>query len=231
MTGEEVKVLGTWGSPYAMRPRIALNLKKVHYEFIPETMFPKSELLLKCNPVNKQIPVLLHKGVPVCESLVILEYIDETWNSGPSLLPSDPFSRSLARFWAAYLDQKWYPQLREIRAASSEEERAASAEKIHVGMKLMEEAFKTCSEGGKWFGGDSLGYLDIALGCFLAWIRVTEEIFGLTILDETKCPQLSAWAVRFCAEEAVKEVMPETDKLAEFAKGLIARQKAALGAK
>ncbi|CAA7395315.1 unnamed protein product [Spirodela intermedia] len=54
---------------------------------------------------------------------------------------------------------------------------------------------------------------------------------GLKILDGDKFPQLAAWADRFCAEEAVKGVMPETDKLAEFAKTLMMKLKAASPAK
>ena len=103
---DDVKVLGTWASPYAMRPRIALNLKKVDYEFIAETMFPKSELLLKSNPVHKKIPVLFHRGIPICESLIILEYIDETWSLNHSILPSNPYDRAISRFWASFIDEK-----------------------------------------------------------------------------------------------------------------------------
>lgn len=106
VNAEDVRVLGAWASPYTMRPRIALNLKKVNYEFITETMMPKSELLLKSNPVHMKIPVLFHRDVPICESLVILEYIDETWPSVHSILPADPYDRAIARFWASSLEEK-----------------------------------------------------------------------------------------------------------------------------
>ena len=97
--------------------------------------------------------------------------------------------------------------------------------------RLIEEAFGICSKGGKWFGGQELGYLDIAMGCFLALVKATDEIFGVKILDGEKFPGLTAWADGFCAEEAVKEVMPETEKMVEFAKGMLATIRAASAAK
>lgn len=105
---EEVKVLGGWASPFVMRPRIALNLKGVGYEFLQETFGSKSELLLKSNPVYKKIPVLIHNGKSICESMIIVEYVDEVWSTEgkPSILPSDPYDRAIARFWAVYVDDK-----------------------------------------------------------------------------------------------------------------------------
>jgi glutathione S-transferase len=102
----EVVVLDTWISMFGMRVRIALAEKGIKYEYKEQDLSNKSDLLLKMNPVHKKIPVLIHNGKPVCESLIIVQYIDEVWRDRSPLLPSDPYQRAQARFWADFVDKK-----------------------------------------------------------------------------------------------------------------------------
>lgn len=103
---DEVILLNFWPSPYGMRVLIALEEKGIKYVNKEEDFSNKSSLLLQMNPIHKKIPVLIHNGKSICESLNIVEYIDEVWNDHSPLLPSDPYQRSQAKFWTNYVDTK-----------------------------------------------------------------------------------------------------------------------------
>uniref|UniRef100_A0A5B6ZHY8 Glutathione S-transferase n=1 Tax=Davidia involucrata TaxID=16924 RepID=A0A5B6ZHY8_DAVIN len=226
MATSDVKLLGAGPSPYVNRAQIALNIKSVNYEFLEEKFGNKSELLLKSNPIHKKIPVLIHDDKPICESLIIVQYIDEVWTSGPSILPSDPYDRATAQFWAAYIDEKWFPLVKDIWTAEGEEAKAAAIEQVVEGLVVLEEAFVKSSKGKAFFGGDSIGYLDIAFGSFLGWLRAAEKMGDAQLLTEAKTPNLVGWAERFCSDDAVKDVIPEAEKLLEIAKMFQVRAKA-----
>ncbi|CAL4923450.1 unnamed protein product [Urochloa decumbens] len=215
-----VRVLGLRASPFVTRVLIALKLKGVEYEFLQEQIGKKSELLLASNPVHKKVPVLLHNGKPICESLNIIEYVDEVWSSGaPPILPTDPYARATQRFWADYSDSKIIGAI-QVLMGVKEGSKDEAASQMATALGHLDNALALVESGqGKEhgnFGGDCLGYLDIALGSYVGWLRALEKITGNGILDEAKFPRLVGWADRFLEHEAVVEVMPRTDELVEY---------------
>eukprot|EP00253_Pinus_taeda_P029839 PITA_29839 len=218
--GEEgqVKLLGAGWSPFVLRVRIALALKGIDYEFIEDNLQPKSELLLKLNPVHKKIPVLIHSGKPVCESMIIVQYIEEAWgNKAPNLMPKDPYDRAIARFWTAFIDDKLVPCIRGVLMVQGEKQQKAVQELV-ANFVVLEEALRTSPgfSGKLYFGGDKIGFVDIALGGLSAFVKALEKVTNSVLIDAAKMPLLSAWMDRFCKADGVKEIMPDTAMLREF---------------
>ncbi|KAJ9548936.1 hypothetical protein OSB04_021479 [Centaurea solstitialis] len=191
----DIRLLGTPSSPYVNRVQFVCNLKSIDYEYVAENLACKSELLLISNPVHKKVPVLLHANEsPICESLVIIEYLDEIKPDVYRILPSDPLERANNRFWAHYIDNKFYPLYEKLRITQGKEGKEAIKEQIIEGSIVLEEALvKTCN-GKVYFGGDNVGYLDVVLGCFLSWTYFVEKENEFTIFDEVRTPRLVNWA-------------------------------------
>lgn len=109
--GGDLKLLGLTVSPFVIRVRMVLQMKAVSYRYIEQDLFIKSDLLVTSNPVYKKVPVLIHGGKPILESLAIVQYIDEAWSGkAATILPADPYQRATARFWTTYVDDKLSPQ-------------------------------------------------------------------------------------------------------------------------
>lgn len=111
---------------------------------------------------------------------------------------------------------QWFPAFKELEKASGDEERGAIVERIHEGAVLLEESFVKCCRLKAYFGGDSLGYIDIVLGSYLGFIKLTESATGIKIFEEMRTPGLARWAQRLSSHEAAKDVLPDAQKLFHF---------------
>ncbi|KAL4297024.1 hypothetical protein GQ457_12G009060 [Hibiscus cannabinus] len=175
--GDEVKVLGSWGSPFSRRVELALLLK---------------------------------------ESLVILEYIQETWKANP-ILPQDPYDKAMARFWAKFLDDKCLPAIRKV-AFSPENEREEAAEEVRDCLKTLESALN----GKRFFGGDAIGMVDIEANFVGFWLRIIQEVTGEELLSVEKLPELFKWTEEFVSCSVVKKSLPPKDKVLDAVKARVA---------
>ncbi|KAF7846630.1 hypothetical protein BT93_L3985 [Corymbia citriodora subsp. variegata] len=207
---KEVELLGLWVSPFVRRVEWALKLKGIAYDYIEEDILNKSPLLLRLNPVHQKVPVLVHGGRGVSESFLILEYIDETWEQSP-LLPRDPYDRAMVRFWASVAEGKVFENARIARNSEGEEKERA--------IQLATEALghiEGVIKGKAFFGGEGIGYLDLAIGWVSHWLPVYDEVGSMNIFDPAKFPTLAAWAGRFVEHPVIKENLPPRDKMVVY---------------
>ncbi|PQM35101.1 putative glutathione S-transferase parC [Prunus yedoensis var. nudiflora] len=238
---DEVVLLDFRESMFAMRARVALAEKGVKYENREEDLRNKSSLLLQMNPVHKKIPVLIHNGKPVCESLIIVQYVDEVWRDKAPLLPSDPYQRARSRFWADFVDKK---KLISVRGATSVQPWqkqsfnfkwcninlgsyigsmfasrklwGTQGEEQEAGKKEFIEALKQLEgELGDepYFEGESFGFLDIALIPFYSWFYAYETYGNFS--TEAECPKLIEWAKRCMHRESVSKSLADPKKVYE----------------
>lgn len=101
--GDQLTLYSYWRSSAAYRVRIALNLKGLSYRTIPVHLVRQGgeQHGEKFRAVNPQglVPVLVHKGQRINQSLAICEYLDECFEGYP-LLPAQPLERARVRSMA-----------------------------------------------------------------------------------------------------------------------------------
>ncbi|PNT73592.1 hypothetical protein BRADI_2g60652v3, partial [Brachypodium distachyon] len=158
-------------------------------------------------------PRALHGKAAICESLVIVEYVDEAFHGSHPLLTSDPGDRANARFWAHFIDQKfarpfwmsfWAP---EDSGSSIKQEELMKEAKGNL--KLLEEQL----DGKRFFGGDAIGLVDIAASGLAHWLGVFEEICGVKLVRNDEFPELCRWAKAYVEDEHVKRCLPDRGQL------------------
>ncbi|KAL8515808.1 hypothetical protein ACS0TY_014488 [Phlomoides rotata] len=208
-----VKVVGFWVSLFSQRVRWGLKLKGIEYEYVEEDINNKSPLLFELNPLYGKVPILVHDGVSFPESRIILEYIDQFWPHNP-LMPLDPYHRAQARFWAKFADEKLLdPAWFVLNLEGEDQERAAKIVSVHL--EKIEEMIK----GKKYFGGNTIGFLDLVLA-FIAYILPAwEEVASIKMVDPSKFPGIATWTDNFLNHPVVKtEYFPPKDQTLSYYK-------------
>ncbi|KAG5035463.1 hypothetical protein JHK87_010373 [Glycine soja] len=209
---EQHKVIlhGMWASPFVKRVELALKLKGIPHEYVEEDLRNKSDLLLKYNPIHKKVPVLVHNGKAIAKSMVILEYIDETWKDGPKLLPSDSYKRVQARFWCHFIQDELMGSSFLVVKADGEVQQN-TIDHVYEKLKVLEDGMKTYLGEGN-VSVENNWNLGIAFCALCGAYNAHEEVLGMKFIVPEKFHMLFSWLMAIVEVETVKKAIPPHEK-------------------
>ncbi|XWS35058.1 hypothetical protein CRYUN_Cryun21dG0093600 [Craigia yunnanensis] len=198
----KVKLVGSWVSVYIYRVIWALKLKGVAFEYFEEDLSNRSPLLLYSNPVHKKIPILIHGEKPIYESMIILEYLEDVWPYYP-LLPNDPYDKATARFWIKFAEDKQIPTtVWLIYRTRGKEQKKAVKESLEMLQTIEEHAL---GDENKFFGGDKINMVDIAVCGIAYWLGIIDDVAGMKLVEPHIFPCLNQWIENFKQVPVIKE--------------------------
>jgi glutathione S-transferase len=93
-----------------------------------------------------------------------------------------------------------------------EKEREKAAEEAPEVLKFVEEELKE----KRFFGGESIGMVDIVANIIAFWQGIFEEVSGVELLTKEKFPKLTNWSNEFVSNSVVNECLPQRDKLIAY---------------
>ncbi|KAF8394003.1 hypothetical protein HHK36_020205 [Tetracentron sinense] len=157
-----------------------------------------------------KVPVLVHNGKPIAESLVILDYIEDTWKENP-ILPENPYDRAMARFWGKFAEEKCLTEVWTAFCTEGHGQEKAVESAIET-LRILDKQVK----GKKFFGGETIGFLDLVVGWIPHWLTALEEVGGMKILDAETLPSLHEWADNVIQILMIKERLPPMEKVINY---------------
>jgi maleylacetoacetate isomerase len=203
-----------WRSSAAFRARIALNLKGIRYEpkFVHLMRGGGEQHSAEYRAVNPQgrVPVLVHEGRTIVQSMAILEYLEETFPQ-PALLPADPAARARVRSIAQIIVSDVQPlqntsvtqYLADVLRLDEAARAAWLKEWITRGMAAVEQLLAESAATGRFCHGDAPTLAD----CCLFPQVYSSRRFGV---DPAQFPRVSRIAAECQSIQAFVEASPES---------------------
>jgi glutathione S-transferase len=180
--------------PYVQRAVIALTEKGVAFERIDIDLANKPEWFLAISPLGKT-PVLLVGEVPIFESAVILEYLEET--QPKPLHPADPLARAEHRGWIEF-GSAVLSDIAGFYSTPDEATFKAKSAQLEQKFARLEARIKAAL----WFDGENFSLVDAVFGPVFRYFDVFDEITDFGILAGK--PKLARWRKSLAARPSVR---------------------------
>ncbi|KZV23272.1 putative glutathione S-transferase-like [Dorcoceras hygrometricum] len=94
---------------------------------------------------------------------------------------------------------------------SEGEEQVKAKEEVQELLKFLDNELN----GKKFFGGERIGFVDIAGNVLAYWCVIIAELVGIELITDDKFPHLCTWMEVYLNSSFIKEHMPDREKLAD----------------
>jgi glutathione S-transferase len=176
-----------YGSPisnYYNKAKMVLLEKGVPFEEAPTGLKVTDEALLAISPLGK-MPFMRDEAGGLCESQVILEYLEERYPQ-PALLPKDPYARAKVRELVTFIDWHLEMSARQLYGAAffgapPLSESNSARIRREVGKNIA--AFKKLATFSPYVAGDTFTLADVSAFNSLPLVAMaTKAVYGEDLL-------------------------------------------------
>jgi glutathione S-transferase len=160
-----MKLLASLASPYTRKVRVVLAEKKIECEMERVDVAPAENPVNPHNPLGKIPTLVLDDGAALYDSRVIVEFLD---HASPlnRLIPAEIRERVQVRRWEALADGVVDAGIL-VRGGFQLEKQIA---RMRRGMARLAAEL----EGSPWCHGERYSLADIALGCCVGWLWLSQ---------------------------------------------------------
>ena len=228
----------SWFCPYVQRVWIAMEEKGIPYSYVeinpyeaataPGTYTKKALSLdekrrrypgfVEASP-RGLVPALVcadggdaaSERKAVCDSAVLLEFLEENWPNAPALLPDLAAERAHVRYWCVFAAERIIPFYYRMLMATDDEARAAAKTQILSGLT---EFARACDANGPYFMGERFGTADLWL---FPWyerlVTVGAAYRGFEAPNTAEFARLEEWHAAVRARPSVVRTLADADEL------------------
>jgi glutathione S-transferase len=197
--------------PYAHRVRLALAEKGLTAEQIEIDLKNKPADFAALSP-HGHVPLLVHGGLRLWESAVILEYLDEAFPEQP-LMPSRPAERAKARLWIDFANSRLLAATHRMIFTTDESSRRGLVADMIESVRHLEREMTERPQDGPYLLGADLSLADIALHPWFEQAATLERFSPFRMPAD--CPGVARWRDAMSSRPAVRSCARSDDWYAE----------------